>query len=264
MSNALVVMPTYFTQPEDVAVTLDAIRSVRETQGALVDILLVDDGSPERDLVADVERHSSELKFDLHAKDENTGFAKTVNVGMRKALDEGRHCILLNADIEIVTPNWLGHMLATTDQRGQQAGVVGALLLFPEGGLIQHAGIYFSMLTRSFDHRFKFGPANLPEALRKEVCPVTGAFQFVRHSIIEKVGLYDEQFYMGWEDVDYCIRVFMAGEQCVYNPNIRAYHAESMFRGRPSPKVAEWQQKSYIYLMLKYQHQSFAEFVPAM
>jgi GT2 family glycosyltransferase len=139
--------------------------------------------------------------------------------------------------------------------------VVGGLLLYPTG-LIQHAGIYFSLLTRTFDHLYKYGPGNLPEALKMRVAPVTGAFQYIRNETLQLIGLYDEKFHMAHEDVDYCIRVFLAGLQCVYNPNVRAYHFEAMFRGRPSPKLEQWQALSWMYFAEKYATQSFSGLVP--
>jgi GT2 family glycosyltransferase len=257
----LVVIPVFLGEPQDLATTVAAISSVRATQGDAVDIMCIDDFSPGRELVDGLEAEIPELAFDLHRKEENTGFSKTVNVGLRRALNEGRDAILMNADVEIQTPGWLRRFKSTTDHSGKPAGVAGALLLFPNG-LIQHGGIYFSLITRTFDHMFKYGPGNLPEALHKIECPVTGALQYIRHPILEKVGIYDEKFSMGWEDVDYCIRVFLADEVCVYNPNVRAFHHEMMFRGRPSEKVRDWQQKSWVYLAMKYQEQSFAGLVP--
>lgn len=258
----LVVIPTYLTVEEDVKVTLAAIESVRKTQRSGVDVLCVDDGSPTPGLVALLEQTNAQLEFQVTKKPENTGFAQTVNVGLQRALDEGRDAVLLNADMEMLTPDWVRVCKATTDERGDKAAVVGALLSYPGSRLIQHGGIYFSMLTRDFNHLFQFAPENLPEALEKRVCPVTGAFQYIRIETLESVGIYDPKFYLGWEDVDYCIRVFLDKQRCVYNPNVRALHAESMFRGRPNPKVKEWQEKSFIYLMVKHQKLNFADFVP--
>lgn len=257
----LVVIPTYLTSEEGLQATLDAIESVRKTAGDGVGILAVDDGSPEPELVAAME--NSQLEFDVHRKSKNSGFSKTVNVGLRLALQEGRDAVLLNADVEITTPGWVRAMRSTQDQRSQSAAVVGALLLYPTG-LIQHGGVYFSLLTRTFDHLYKYGPPDLPEALKKSICPVTGAFQYIRHSTLETVGLYDENFFMGWEDVDYCLRVFKEGKQCVYNPNVRAFHFEYMFRGKPSPKIADWQAKSWMYLCDKWKDQSFSDLVPTI
>lgn len=258
----LVVIPTYLTEESDVAVTRRAIESCRTTQRSGVEILVVDDGSPEQALVGLLEQSIPQLEFEVHVKPENTGFAQTVNVGLERALESGQDAVLFNADLEILTPDWVRACKATTDEKGDRAAVIGGLLSYPDNGLIQHAGIYFSLLTRDFNHLFQYAPENLPEALTKRICPVTGAFQYIRHSTLEEVGIYDPKFYLGWEDVDYCIRVFLANRRCVYNPNIRALHAESLFRGRPSPKVKEWQEKSFMYLILKHQNLNFADFVP--
>lgn len=262
-AKPLVVIPTYLREEEDLRVTLDAVRAVRATASLGIDVLLVDDGSPEKNLVATLTDECAQLQSEVFAKPVNEGFSKTVNVGLRRALQQGRDAILLNADTEIITPGWYRHFKTTTDDQMQPAAVVGALLLYPDG-TIQHAGIYFSLLSRSFDHLYKHGPMNLPEALVKRLCPVTGAFQYIRHSTLEKVGLYDESFFMGWEDVDYCIRVLNAGLKCVYQPNVRAYHFEQKFRGRASEKVQDWQVKSFQRLCNKYAEQSFADLVPAI
>jgi GT2 family glycosyltransferase len=167
----------------------------------------------------------------------------------------------MNADVEMTTPGWVRTCQKVKDAQNRPAAVIGALLLYPNG-TIQHAGIYFSMLTRTFDHMYKYGPGNLPEALRPRVCPVTGAFQYIRAATLEDIGLYDENFHMAHEDVDYCVRVFLAEQQCVYEPRVRAFHFEAMFRGRPSKKVQDWQMKSWMYFCEKYAHQSFTGMVP--
>ena len=55
----------------------------------------------------------------------------------------------------------------------------------------------------------------------KAICPVTGAFQYIRPEVLERVGLYDPGFRMACEDVDYDLRVFQAGFECVYEPAVR-------------------------------------------
>lgn len=260
-AKPLVVIPTYVRTEEDVDVTVSAVESVRKTASKGIEVMLVDDGSPEPRLVDDLEVRITQLEAELYRKKENSGFSKTVNIGLRRCLQENRDAVLMNADVEIQTPGWYRHFKTSQDSQHRPAAVAGALLLYPTG-LIQHAGIYFSLLTRTFDHLYKYGPANLPEALKKNLCPVTGAFQYIRHSTLETIGLYDESFFMGWEDVDYCLRVLLHGLECVYNPNVRAFHFEQMFRGRPSPKVEEWQHKSFFYLCEKYKNESFHNLVP--
>ncbi len=263
MAKPLIVIPSFLREESDLDTTMVAVSSARKTSAA--EILVVDDGSPAQDLVAEMIERCAQLESEVHRKQVNSGFSKTVNIGLRRAQEKGQDAILMNADVEVMTDGWYRVCKATKDEDGNPAAVVGALLVF-EDHTIQHAGIYFSLLTRTFDHRYKFGPMNLPEALRRTACPVTGAFQFIRASTLEKVGLYDEAFHMGWEDVDYCIRVGLAGEQCIYNPNVRAYHYEMKFRGRgrADSKLADWQAKSFLYLCEKYADQSFGALVPTI
>ncbi len=251
----------FLGQASDVEVTLDAVRSVRKTVSDSVDVLVVDDCSPGQDFVDMAAPGLDRLGAELLRKPDNTGFSRTVNVGLAKAAREGRDAILMNADVEMITPGWVRICQKTKDDTGAPAAVVGALLLYPNN-LIQHAGIYFSLLTRVFDHMFKYAPHNLPDAHRIKVCPVTGAFQYIRAETLERVGLYDENFSMAHEDVDYCVRVFLAQLKCVYQPKVRAFHHEMLFRGRPSPKVQEWQQKSWLYFAEKWDGQNFNGMVP--
>lgn len=260
----LIVVPSYMRQPRDLEVTLELLASVRRTEPDAA-VMVIDDASPADVLVDEMAAAKSRLHFDLHRKEENQGFSRTVNIGLQRALDEGRDAVLVNADMEFIDKGWLRVMQTRTraDDSGDLAGIVGAKLLYPNG-LIQHGGVFFSLLHRCFEHIYKFAPHDLPEAQKARRCPVTGALQFIRHSTLTEIGLYDEKFKLGWEDVDYCIRAFLGGVDCVYEPKVRAYHFESMFRGDASEKIAGWQNESWAYFMHKYRKQSFADFVPSL
>jgi GT2 family glycosyltransferase len=261
--SSLVVVPTFLTEPIDLEVTHKMLVSLRATEPE-VDVLLVDDGSPATPLVDELAEMMSGFKSELIRKEENSGFARTVNIGLKRALESGQNAILLNADVELIDVGWVARMeqQQREDNKGT-AAIVGGLLLYPNG-LIQHAGIFFSLLHRCFEHIYKYAPADLPEAQAARTCPVTGALQLIRHDCLEAIGLYDENFRLGWEDVDYCLRAFMAGGNCVMQPKVRAFHYESMFRGRPSAKVSDWQARSWMYFLHKYANVSFAEYVPSL
>lgn len=258
--SALVTIPVFMREPVDFDVTLQTIESIRRTEPN-VPLLLVDDHSPVRGLVDELETHAERLAFEIHRKEENSGFSRTVNIGLQRALEEGRDCVLLNADMECLTADWIGVMERQKDTQGRPAAMVGALLVYPNG-LIQHAGIYFSFLTRTFDHRYRFGPMGLPEANVAACCPVTGAFQFIRHSTLRTIGTYDSEFQMAYEDVDFCLRVFDVGLECIYQPRVKAIHHESLFRGRADAKINEWQSASLRRLMEKHGRTHMGRFVP--
>ena len=256
----LAVVPVYLRTADDLDVLLRCLVSLVQT-APLCRVLVVDDCSPGTGYVDLLAVACEELRVELARRPVNGGFAKAVNVGLRRALEAGVDAILVNADIEFHEPGWLDAMLARTGTDGAPAAVVGARLLYPNG-LLQHAGIYFSLLHRGFAHRFNLGPADLPEALAPVVCPVTGALQLIRHECLAAVGLYDESFFMAWEDVDYCLRVFAAGRECVYEPAACATHAESLFRGRGVAGQEDWEQRSMTVLLEKHGSADLSAFVP--
>jgi GT2 family glycosyltransferase len=241
-SAPLCVIPSYLRTPADLDLLVRCLVSLWTTAPE-AGVLVVDDGSPERSLVGQLAVAIEELGYELVAKEENEGFSRTVNVGLRRALDAGRDAVLVNADVEFHEAGWLDRMVARTDTGGAPAAVVGARLLYPNG-CIQHAGVFFSRRTRAFWHRCQYGPADLPEALDPVLCPVTAALQLIRHETLASVGLYDEGFRMAYEDVDYCLRVFAAGRECIYEPTVCAIHHESVFRGRSTPRIDAWQKES--------------------
>ena len=257
----LAVVPVYLRTPEDLDILLRCLVSLAETAPRAA-VLVVDDRSPAAELVDLVEVAAGELGAELVRRPVNGGFAQTVNVGLARALREGRDAILVNVDIEFHEHGWLEAMLARTGTDGAPAAVVGARLLYPNG-LLQHAGIYFSLLHRGFAHRFNLGPADLDAALEPCRCPVTGALQLIRHECLADVGLYDEAFHMGWEDVDYCLRVFAAGRECIYEPAACAIHAESVFRSRAGAGQEGWEIRSMEVLMTKHATADLGAFVPS-
>ena len=259
MRSPLIVIPTYVATPEAAAVTRKCLRTVARTAYD-ADVMVVDDGSPR---ALDVINACKEHGFRIEAKPDNEGFSRTVNVGLAEALDQGRDAILVNADVEFGEYRWWegfydGEGLPWRD-------VQGALLVFPGDNppIVQHAGIYFSVLRREFDHIGRMGPVTMPFLREQRRCPVTAALMHISIDCLDSVGLFDESFRLGWEDVDYCIRVFEDGRDCIYNPSVWAVHHESVFRGSTDdPKLVEWQMRSMKRLWDKHAGTDFSGYVP--
>lgn len=252
-------MPVYLRDQKHAQLAWKTVKSFYATTPVGTELLVVDDGSPDRYLW---ERLSYDANADYraswHSQPENKGFSSAVNVGLRVARNTGRNALLINSDIEFIQRGYIERMEARTEQ------VIGCLLLYGNG-LIQHAGIYFSVLRRQFDHIFRLAPNDLPQARIERACPVTAALQFIRHDSLKNVGIYDENFRLGYEDVSYCHEVFDSGGACVYDPEIIAIHHESMTRGdKPSKKHKEWQEQSLAYLYEKHAGLDFSNSIPTL
>jgi GT2 family glycosyltransferase len=258
----LAIVPAFLRTDRDLTLLCDCLRSLRDTEGDRIDVLVVDDRSPNHDLVDVLATTEPMWGFELHRKEANEGYSRAVNVGLRRCLDEGRDAITVNSDVEMMEPGWLDLMLDCDEVEGDgKASVVGGMLLYPNG-LIQFAGTYFSLLKRDFDHLYRHSPANLPEANRIRVTPITGALQFIRHEALVEVGLYDENMRMAWEDLDFCLRVLLSGRECVFHPGIRAWHIEGATRGNQTDQIKQWTQQSWGYLAHKYRNINFVKMVP--
>jgi len=140
--------------------------------------------------------------------------------------------LFLNNDIEASSEGWL-HAMVEQAQR-PEIGAVGARLLYPNGK-VQHAGVVLG-LGGVAGHLF----AGLPEheigyfgwdQVTREVSAVTAACMLVRRHVFEELNGFDELFAVGFNDVDFCIRLRRADYQILYNPHAQLIHYESVSRG---------------------------------
>ena len=222
--NVTIVIPSY----NDHALLARCIDSIRSTVGHdQVEIIVVDDASPDAAHQQTLDRLARD-NVHVIRQASNGGFARAVNAGIRAA--RGRDVILLNSDTE-ATPGWL-EALQYGAYNDEHVGLVGARLLYPDGR-IQYAGTYRNLSEPNwFDHRYRnqpatFGPASIPSY----VLAITGACMYIKRSVIDEVGEFDEAYAMGFEDVDYALRAWDAGFRSLYYPAATVLHHESATRG---------------------------------
>jgi len=150
-----------------------------------------------------------------------------------KRYARGEHVLLLNNDIEVITPDWIEAMLEHSQR--PEIGCVGAKLYYPDD-TIQHAGIIMGLggyAGHSHKHspRDSLGYFNRLNVIQN-VSAVTGACLMVQKSIYEEVGGMDEErFKVAYNDVDFCLRVMEAGYRNLFTPYAEMYHHESVSRG---------------------------------
>jgi N-acetylglucosaminyl-diphospho-decaprenol L-rhamnosyltransferase len=205
--------------------------STRPAGGALeAEVFVVDNASGDgsADMVAS--------EFDwvrLIRSPRNGGFAYGNNQALRAA--SGDAVLVLNPDT--VLPRGSISALLAVLQDHPEAGMVGPRLLRPDGSMHLACRRSFPTpavalwrmtgLSRLFPDNARFGRYNLtfvdPD-LAIEVDSVCGACLLVRRSVIERVGMLDERFFMYGEDLDWCLRTRQAGWTVRYEPSIVVQH----------------------------------------
>lgn len=157
---------------------------------------------------------------------ENLGFAAACNQGARAA--RGRFLVFLNNDT-VPLRGWLQGLLDELADPG--VGIAGSLLIYPQSGLVQHAGMGFD--GASPFHPFINGDPLEPEVqLARDLDGVTGACLAMPAALFARLNGFDEGYRNGYEDVDLCLRAREAGLRVRYTPKSVLYHYESISDGR--------------------------------
>jgi GT2 family glycosyltransferase/tetratricopeptide (TPR) repeat protein len=153
--------------------------------------------------------------------------------------------LFLNDDTEMLTPGWDARLTALFADGGD-VGAVGALLLYPGGG-IQHAGVVMGLNMSGPQHEGRWQDDDAPGPAgrwtRTHACAaVTGAFMAMPAALFRQIGGFDERrFAIAYNDIDMCLRIREAGAVVLYTPDIRLVHHESVSRGSDvTPEMAAW------------------------
>ncbi len=171
------------------------------------------------------DRFSAEERVEVLLAERNLGFAGGNNLGIRHAIDAGaKYVWLLNNDT-VVDPAALRELVSAA-QEHPEAGMVGSKVYYhdrPEvlwfaGGVIKprHDGTTF--------HR---GMDEVDRGAYDEVAHVdyvTGCSLLTSVEVVRSIGLMAEEYFLYWEEVDWCDRARAAGYPSLYIPSSRVWH----------------------------------------
>ncbi len=208
------------------------INSILKSTYTNYEIIIVENNSKKEETFAyykELERNHRNIKV-VKMKIQEFNYSKIVNYGVKQA--EGRYIVMLNNDIELLTPDWLEQMLMYVQK--ENIGICGARLYFSDNS-IQHAGVTIGIRGlaghkyRAFE-KDKFSEKDSISYIQ-DLSAVTAACFMVKKEDYEKVLGFDEKLKVAFNDVDFCLKIRKQNQLIVYNPFIEAYHYESKSRG---------------------------------
>ena len=167
-----------------------------------------------------VDQSHSYLCPELITHDVPLGAARSRNEALRKL--EGEIVFFVDSDV-VLTPGWQTDFIETLNTAPNIAAV-GAVLVYPQTGGIQHCGIAF---TEDIGRHLYLNAR--PDVLPTDPYPVqavVSALCTFRRDAIERAGSMDETFFNGYEDFDHILRIRELGGEVLVQPKIRAYHWE--------------------------------------
>lgn len=194
------------------------------------EILIIDNGSDDAKTVDYFRSLEADLRIRLIRDDQPFNFSALNNAAAKLA--RGELIGLVNNDIEVISPSWLSEMVSHALR--PDVGAVGARLLYPNG-TVQHAGVILGVGGVA-GHAHKHLARNLNgyfcrARLIQSLSAVTAACLVIRKEIFEKMGGFNEDLQVAYNDIDFCLRVREAGYRNIWTPYAELYHHESATRG---------------------------------
>lgn len=212
-----------------------ALTSLFEHAGALdLDVVVVDNGSD-----GSAEWVNAHFPHVRTIRCPNKGFGHANNQARETA--DARYVLFLNPDTELL--------------RGSLGDLVSALDRRPDVGLVGVRQVETNGTLRPTIRRFPSASHNLAEALGVESIPLarrflgereldphhydretrcdwtSGSFMLVRREALEKVGWFDERFFLFSEETDLCWRLDKGGWKTLHVPSLTIHHEEREVRG---------------------------------
>lgn len=216
--------------------TLEALRRAQKSRSVQPSFIVIDNASREFD-----PEPFEKLGAFVIRNETNLGFAKAANQGLRLATSSD-FAMLLNSDA-FVEENAVS-LLVDYAKKERRIGVIGPRMVYPDGRDQVSAG-FFPTFTRAlitYSTLYKYLPHSMflfaanPFTRRyfrgpNDVDWISGGAMLIQKETLVDVGLLDEGYFFGGEDLDYCRRASSKGWRVVFSPLARVVHFHSYSSG---------------------------------
>jgi GT2 family glycosyltransferase len=198
-------------------VLYNCLESLSSCNYGRLEIVIVDNASGDRSFEKAKKKFSG-MKF--LQNENNLGFSKGNNVGIVYALENKcDYVLLLNNDTKV--ENHFLHELIRIGEKFPEIGILSPLIFKGEGERVWFSGGNVDWLRMKTKHRTDqimgdFRQSNF----------ITGCAMLVKKEVFEKIGMIDEDYFLYWEDADFCFRTRQAGFKTVVVQKSRITHFE--------------------------------------
>ena len=201
--------------------TIECLQSVFALDYPLFETIVVDnslhptDGKTLREL----------FPITLLSMPENLGYAEGNNQGIAYAIKHDCTYVLLLNNDTVIAKDLLNHFVQTA-QTHPRAGCLGAkIFYYDEPTTLWHAGGFLHSKTLRLYHK-GYKEIDLANEYNNtaEIEYACGCAIFVTKEVIEAVGFLSKEFFLIWEEVDWCWRIRKAGYRCLFVPQAKVWH----------------------------------------
>lgn len=220
------------------------LQALYENTEMEMDVIVVDNGSTDGS-VEEVKQIYPEVKY--IQLDQNYGFSKAVNEGIKRA--ESPYVILLNNDTK-VEKGFAEALLKAIKSDTEIFSVEAKMLQYQNAQKIDSAGTFYNALGWAYARGKGCSDVRFNESC-ESFAACAGAAIY-RKSVFDEIGLFDELFFAYLEDIDIGYRARLNGYKNMYEPKARVLHVGSASSGgRHNPFKVKCSARNNIYLIYK-------------
>lgn len=227
--------------------TCECIESLQRSDFPKVEIYVVDNNS------GDGSREAIEMrcpKAEVILLDDNIGFGGANNVGMERAFNNGCDAVLLLNNDTVVDEHMVSSLVESADDETVSAPL---MLYFSEPDTVWYGGGHFDVFGIPRHDCFKGKRSDIDDSLR-QVDFATGCCVLIPRSVYERIGGFDESYFLYWEDADLSLRFARGGVRIVFCPHAILWHKVSVSTGgEGSPFSYYYETRNRLYAIDKFQ-----------
>jgi GT2 family glycosyltransferase len=220
------IITVNFNQKE---VTLSFLESLGNISYKNIEVFVVDNASKENPKT-DILKIFPDVKVICSHK--NLGFAGGNNLAIVQA--KGKYIMFLNNDTEVL-PGFLEPLVEVMENEANVGICSSKLLFFSSPNILQYAGSSPLHPIKIQSFAFGYGKEDLNQFDEiKETSLAHGAAMLVRAEAIKKVGLMPEEYFLYYEEIDWCESIKREGYKIMFVPDSIVLHKESISIGKQS------------------------------
>jgi len=213
-----VVVPNWNGEAE-LAACLDSLLN----QTTHSHIIVVDNGSSDGSTEF-IEKHYPDVELIRHNK--NKGYAGGVNPGLHRAIELGmKYAAPFNNDA-VADPKWLEGLEKYLDNN-PGVGIAACKVMSSDGTKLDSTGDYYTVWGLPYPRGRGEGDAAKYDS-ETSIFAASGAASLYRVKMLRQIGLFDEDFFAYYEDVDLSFRAQLAGWKVSFVPEAVVYHQISV------------------------------------
>lgn len=248
MQKKVSVITVHYNQQE---ATVRLLDSVRHLEYPHIEMIVVDNGSADK-LGEIMRRHYPEFVY--IRSEQNLGFAGGNNLGIQRAT--GDYLFFVNNDAYL-TPECVG-LLVDFLEKNPTAGAVSPLICYDERDSIGRDIIQYAGMTEvnPITGRNRTAGARASDRGQfSEPLPTAythGAAMMITRETLAKAGPMPEDYFLYYEELDWCERIRKAGLELWVAPEARVYHAESLTMEKLGAQKTFYLTRNRIWFMRKW------------